>query len=93
ITTEVTGELKQEGSARELARQLNQLRKDADLNLTDRIEVWVTGDVNGVLDQWADYLKAETLATALHTTVAPQDVTRRATVEVDGREVELALRK
>jgi isoleucyl-tRNA synthetase len=93
ITTEVTEELKQEGLARELARQLNQLRKEADLNLTDRIEVWVSGDVNGVLHQWADYLKAETLATALHTTTAPQDVTRRATVEVDGREVELALRR
>ncbi|MDQ4075482.1 MAG: class I tRNA ligase family protein, partial [Chloroflexota bacterium] len=92
VTTELTEELKREGVARELARQLNQLRKDADLELTDRIEVWIDGDLDGIADEFADYLKSETLATVLHNEAAPEGVQVRSTVDVDGKEVQLALR-
>nr|MBA3533068.1 class I tRNA ligase family protein [Ardenticatenales bacterium] len=93
VTTEVTEALKHEGLARELVRQLNQLRKDADLTLTDRIEIWVEGEINGWLAEYIDYLKEKTLATALHTSAAPDDVTARTTVDLDGNEVRLALKK
>ncbi|MGH2542282.1 MAG: DUF5915 domain-containing protein, partial [Ardenticatenaceae bacterium] len=93
VTTEITEALKDEGIARELARHLNQLRKDADLALTDRIELWIAGDIDGVIARFADYLKAETLATVLHAAHPPADVTARSTVEVDGKVVTLALRR
>lgn len=93
ITTELSEALKLEGLARELARQLNQLRKDADLALTDRIEVWIEGDVDKVLEQFGEYLKSETLATELYTEAVPEELTARKTVKVNGREVKLALRR
>ncbi|MGB0387700.1 MAG: isoleucine--tRNA ligase [Ardenticatenaceae bacterium] len=93
ITTHLSHELQQEGTARELARHLNQLRKDADLALTDRIQVWIDGKLDGVLETFADYLKAEALATALHTDNPPQDVTARKNVKVNGKKVTLALRR
>jgi isoleucyl-tRNA synthetase len=92
VTTELTPELMQEGLAREVARQLNQLRKDADLALTDRIEVWVDGDLNDVLDTFGEWIAGETLAATIHRGVAPTD-TATTTVEVDGKTVTLALRK
>ncbi len=93
VTTELSEALKQEGLARELARQLNQLRKDSGLELTDRIEVWISGEVHVVVEQFGEYLKQETLATALHQAPPPEEVSARTTVEVDGREVLLALRR
>ena len=93
VTTDLTKELKQEGTARELARHLNQLRKDADLALTDRIEVWIEGNVGDVVEAFADYLKAEALATALHMEAPPEEVTIQKSVKVDGKKVSLALRR
>jgi isoleucyl-tRNA synthetase len=93
ITTEITEELRQEGLARELARHLNQLRKDANLDLTDRIEVWIDGDLDGVIEGFAEYLKAETLATALYEGAPPSNAAARTSVDVDGKPVTLALRK
>jgi isoleucyl-tRNA synthetase len=93
ITTELSEALKLEGLARELARQLNQLRKDADLALTDRIEVWIEGDVDKVIEQFGEYLKSETLATALHREATPEEVTARKSLKLNGAEVKLALRR
>lgn len=93
VTTELSEALVQEGQAREVARQLNQLRKDSNLALTDRIEVWVDGDLNGVLDTFGEWIAGETLATTLHRAALPGDVTATTSVEVDGKEVKLGLRK
>jgi isoleucyl-tRNA synthetase len=43
IDTELTPELLAEGDARELQRAIQELRKEAELALDDRIEVWVSG--------------------------------------------------
>ncbi len=43
IDTEVTPELRAEGDARELQRAIQDLRKEAGLELDDRIDVWVDG--------------------------------------------------
>jgi isoleucyl-tRNA synthetase len=43
LDTELTEELRAEGDARELARAVQDLRRDAGLELDDRIELWVTG--------------------------------------------------
>ena len=43
LDLEMTGELKMEGSAREIIRQINQLRKDAKLTIADEIIIYQTG--------------------------------------------------
>jgi isoleucyl-tRNA synthetase len=43
IDTELTPELRAEGDARELQRAIQDLRKEAGLELDDRIDVWVEG--------------------------------------------------
>ena len=43
IDTELTPELRAEGDARELQRAIQDLRKEAGLELDDRIELWVDG--------------------------------------------------
>ena len=43
IDTTLTPELRAEGDARELQRAIQDLRKDAGLELDDRIELWVAG--------------------------------------------------
>ncbi len=64
VTTQLDEELKVEGMARELVRRIQNLRKKADLHVTDRIRLFVQGGVNlrKVLAQWEDYIKQETLA-------------------------------
>jgi isoleucyl-tRNA synthetase len=69
LDIEVTEELEIEGRARDLVRLVQQARRDADLDVSDRIELEVTaGDV------WIDAIEAhreliagETLATSLQT--------------------------
>jgi isoleucyl-tRNA synthetase len=61
IDTELTPELRAEGDARELQRAIQDLRKEAALELDDRIELWV----DGLAPEVAAYLSsvaAETLA-------------------------------
>ena len=65
IDTEVTPELEMEGRARDLVRQIQELRKTADYKVDDRITVALIGAEKELLDRFADYIKAETLATEI----------------------------
>jgi len=65
LSTHLTPELIQEGIARDFVRQVQQLRKDANLEIQARIEIFYSTDDTEVIDAietWADYIKAETLA-------------------------------
>jgi isoleucyl-tRNA synthetase len=53
LDTTVTPELEAEGLARDVVRQIQQARKDADLVVTDRIEVWLS-----LSDRVADAVRA-----------------------------------
>ena len=79
VTTELTTELEHEGHAREMVRQIQSLRKDAGLEITDRIRLTVAESdlVNTVLAQFGEYVKEETLATelAVSPTVGESDTT------------------
>jgi isoleucyl-tRNA synthetase len=72
LDTELTDDLEVEGLARDLVRLVQQARKDAGLDVTDRIAVDIVG-----ADRWVsaaqrheDLLRSETLATTLSTTLA-----------------------
>ena len=69
LDVDLTPELEQEGRARDLIRLVQQARRDADLAVTDRIEVTITAD-----PAWIDAIRAhealiaaETLAVAVVT--------------------------
>ena len=85
IDTELTADLRAEGDARELSRAVQDLRKDAGLELTDRIELWIDGLPKVVADH-LDGVLADTLADAVHDGPAPaRRPDRRASSSSTGR--------
>jgi isoleucyl-tRNA synthetase len=76
----LTDELRAEGTARELVNRIQNIRKNSDFNVTDKISVRIEQHpgLKAAVDQFGDYIKGETLATSLALTDA-----------VDGEKVEL----
>lgn len=64
LNVELTPELKMEGLARELVRQIQQARKDAGYEVDDRIRVGYLGD-ESVFAHFGDLIAREVLATSL----------------------------
>ncbi|HET9613435.1 MAG TPA: class I tRNA ligase family protein [Candidatus Limnocylindrales bacterium] len=90
IDTEITDDLRAEGDARELQRAIQDLRKDAGLELDDTIEVWV----DGLGDDTAVHLEAigaETLAVAIHRAPPPAGSTT-GEVALAGKTLAIGLR-
>ena len=94
VDPHLTPALVQEGYARDLVRAVNALRKDAGLDISDRIELAYTaeGEVAAALVNFADFIRAETLATRLTPGALAGDGFRQR-VTVGDAQVELALRK
>ena len=90
LDTELTDELRAEGDARELARAVQDLRRDASLELDDRIELWVDG-VASAVGAHLPSVANDTLA-ELRDTEIPADA-QRASVDLDGGPVTIALRR
>ena len=67
LDTKLTPELVSEGLARELVSKVQQMRKRLDLDMMDNIEITVNcdSDVRGAVEEYADYIKGETLAKAI----------------------------
>lgn len=67
LDTEITSELHAEGHARGLVRLIQEMRKEAGYNVSDRIYVWIesAGEIERAVTQFADYIRRETLATEL----------------------------
>ncbi len=64
----ITAELKQEGIARELINRIQNLRKDKNLEVTDKIELWVEkhDQITDAIVNNNEYICSETLALNLH---------------------------
>jgi isoleucyl-tRNA synthetase len=75
VDTELTPALVQEGYARDLVRAINNMRKEAGLEIEDRIhlqyETPADEEVVAALDNYADYVQQETLALSLETAPSP----------------------
>ncbi|PJF20673.1 MAG: hypothetical protein CUN56_14980 [Phototrophicales bacterium] len=67
LDTTLTPALIKEGLAREIVRRVQSLRKEADFNIEDRIELLytATGQLAEAAQEFADYIKEETLATSM----------------------------
>lgn len=63
LDTTITDELAQEGLARDVVRAVQQARKDADLNVTDRIIFYAKGDeaTLNAIRHFGDYIAEQTL--------------------------------
>ncbi|MFN3708406.1 isoleucine--tRNA ligase [Microcella sp.] len=73
LDTTLTPELEAEGLARDAVRAIQQARKDAGLEVSDRIHLTVTADTaetRAAIDAHRDLVAGETLAVALETSVA-----------------------
>ena len=91
IDTTLTPELRAEGDARELQRAVQDLRKDAELALTDRIELWIDGLAVAV-DPFLDPVVAETLADKVERGPTPAGLTS-SSVTLDSGTVTIGLRR
>jgi len=93
LDTTLTPELLAEGLAREVVRRVQTLRKEADLQLDDRIVTTYETDAElaEVIAAWADYIRAETLSDALVAGL-PQADARSESHEVDGHPLMLGVR-
>jgi isoleucyl-tRNA synthetase len=91
LDTELTPDLVAEGDARELQRAIQDLRKDAGLELDDRIELWVDGLAEAVAGH-LDAVAAETLADAVAASEPPAGVAA-ATLTLASGDVRIGLRR
>jgi isoleucyl-tRNA synthetase len=96
LDTTIDDELAAEGLAREVAHALQNLRKAAGYEVTDRIEVAIRADEATVarLEPHRSWLAGETLADRLE--LAPDaaiDAEREAPLELDGARLTLGLRR
>ncbi|HZM25199.1 MAG TPA: DUF5915 domain-containing protein, partial [Anaerolineales bacterium] len=67
LVTDLTPELVQEGLAREFVRRVQDLRKNADLDVADRIELFLeaSAGLRSAVEAYRDYITAETLTSNL----------------------------
>ena len=94
LTTTLTPALVREGTAREFVHRLQSLRREAGFEIADRIVVWIEGgaDVDAAVEAHADYVRAETLAVALHC-AAPPPGAHIVEEDVAGQRVRLGVRR
>ena len=90
LDTELTAELRAEGDARELQRAVQDLRRDAGLELDDRIDLWIDG-VDGAVSDHLGSVADETLA-VLVSGEAPADAVS-GEVRLEGGVARIGLRR
>jgi isoleucyl-tRNA synthetase len=70
LDTSLTNDLIREGNAREIVHTVQNMRKEANLNIEDRIQLSIEPE-NDVIENYKDYIKAETLAEKIETIEEP----------------------
>jgi isoleucyl-tRNA synthetase len=92
LVTDLTPELLSEGMAREFLRRAQDLRKTADLDVADRIELFVeaSAGLKSAIETHADYIKAETLAVSLTFATPPANASV-VEDEFEGEKVKVGL--
>jgi isoleucyl-tRNA synthetase len=95
LKLELDDELRAEGVAREVVHAVQNARKDAGLEVEDRIELVLSGEaalLEAVRDH-VDYVAGETLATRLEFDGAGPDGAHTETARIEGSELGIALKR
>ena len=95
ISTEITPELRSEGYVRDIAHIVQNMRKNAGLEISDRIQLAINApegsEIATAIANHADYIANETLAVGINGEIV--DEVARDRHSVDGVEVEIGLAK
>ena len=89
----ITPELKREGLMREIVRHVQSARKQAGLQIDDRIMLSISSDdseISQAINAFADVIKSETLAVKLNSVV---DESEKYDAKIEGKLVEISLKK
>lgn len=89
----ITPELKREGLMREIVRHVQSARKQAGLQIDDRILLSISSDdseISQAIDAFADVIKSETLAVELNSAA---DKSEKYDAKIEGKLVEISLKK
>lgn len=89
----ITPELKREGLMREIVRHVQSARKQAGLQIDDRIVLSIFSDdseISQAVDAFADVIKSETLAVELNSAA---DESEKYDAKIEGKLVEISLKK
>ena len=94
VDTQLTPELESEGLAREVVRRIQNLRKEADFNLDDRITTTYEADetLAQVFSDWREFIADETLSHELHAAPPEADAVQDED-NIDGHSVRLSVRR
>jgi isoleucyl-tRNA synthetase len=94
INTEITDELRWEGYAREVARNIQVLRKESGLEISDRISTTVQGSpaLASVWEHYGATIAADTLSVSFVPGVPPTGASTAA-IKLDGEEVVIGIVK
>ena len=88
IDTTLTEDLILEGVAREIVSKVQNLRKEADFEVENRINLYYDGDLDDVLAKYSDYIKKETLSLdIIKTTLDTEEV------DINGRNIKFKVEK
>ncbi len=95
LDTRITPTLRNEGIARDIIRNVQNLRKNAELDIADRITLSLTAaseTTRTAIDEFADYIAGETLATQIGSTPLEAPLAQ-GEVKIEAEVVALALAK
>jgi isoleucyl-tRNA synthetase len=94
LDTRISDELACEGTAREIVRHIQELRKKSGLEIEDRIRLHLktdSADVRRAIAAHEDYIRGETLAVELAD--EPVDDLQKATIKLQGQPLTIQLTK
>ncbi len=99
LDIEVSDELRNEGVARELVNRIQNLRKDSDFDVTDKVDVVIFADgddyneINVSLESYRDYVAAQTLALTVDLKALSEATEVAAEVEWNDSTIKIAVKR
>lgn len=92
MDTAITEDLKLEGYARDIIRLIQDMRKDANYNVTDRISLSIIGEESGVIkSRFGEMISSETLSTLVDQIDTP-DTMREESID-DDNVIQIAIKR
>ena len=93
LDTTITPELQAEGWARDAVRHIQQLRKERDLNIEDRIHLRCATEAEELaqaIETWRDYIMAETLSLSMESEIGEGE---SKTIRIGSADVNIQIEK